>query len=974
MFVSKKLSQSKWKQRVVGLVGNTISSADQAVSGWFWNLINNLPRDYFAKTFDQVNYLDKRVWEGVFRLRIEELKEQLESGLLEGVFEADIIRLQGLVGKYSLSPIIYEDGLKGLEDFISNLDNPGNYLKILTEVRNEFREELKAQPSLLKGCIQGDANLGRREADYYNSLLNDKGNLRNTSSKKVPAQLPVLDKAVINRKENNSSKLRNISKLLFGSPAQAVTLFLAAQVTLTSAVNTQLRDCSTSITGNSTSLPIDQGIFSTLKEIKSNAVVFKDKFMHSSNPESEARIAFLWDKSRRLEDEATRLAGQIVHNSSHITSIREKVEALKSEFESLKIQLKDEQNKALQPIEQCGDSLPDLTSTCNALENQVEKLDRESKALAKLPDECIAAIKSNDFRTAETKLELMSDDNKVNSIVSQVYNNQADNFDLILRFGDSVRNIRKSFLVYKALDYEMGSNGHKDPFKMIKLAESLNREVISYTNTPFQTKREAESLISGLKGTIKAATKEKLKNGMLNDRYASVKEIADKVYNFDSTLFGNAIKEAVDDIYGRVDTEKILSLIRNHSGYIPQIIQGCAAVFDNMRRNSGLSLNDNTVGPILKLSSLVKEIMEMPNYRNINSQHKSELENLKRQLPDVKSLAKEKLKDGMLYDRYASVKEIADKVYNFDSTLFGNAIKEAVNDVYGRVDTEKILSLIRSHSYIEQSIPGYAAIFDKMQSRNDLNNSVLFKLAYYIKETMGMDNYPNVHSEKRSDLENVKSSLPKSIKNSVFSSKVCIKNVRYGEYLFADLDRKYDDGRRYAFTFIPGGKPGDGSWEIEPEREHFLIKNGQYSEYLYAANDDLKYDGERRSVFTWTPGGAVIQGRWQFEPNGDNVHIRNTEHSEYLFADLDRKYDDDRRYAFTFIPGEKTWNSLWLIEDCSNERRRRDVKAIEAQDSMSNATVYGKEIEEDVKPSSHVSDIALESIKTTERNSSLSNF
>ncbi len=49
MFVSKKLSQSKWKQRVVGLVGNTISSADQAVSGWFWNLINNLPRDYLPK-------------------------------------------------------------------------------------------------------------------------------------------------------------------------------------------------------------------------------------------------------------------------------------------------------------------------------------------------------------------------------------------------------------------------------------------------------------------------------------------------------------------------------------------------------------------------------------------------------------------------------------------------------------------------------------------------------------------------------------------------------------------------------------------------------------------------------------------------------------------------------------------------------------------------------------------------------------
>ncbi|WP_265017539.1 hypothetical protein [Wolbachia endosymbiont (group A) of Epistrophe grossularia] len=67
MFASKKLSLNEWKNWAIGLVGNTMSSIDQATSRWFLNLINGLPRDYFAKTFDQVNYLDKRVWEGMFR-------------------------------------------------------------------------------------------------------------------------------------------------------------------------------------------------------------------------------------------------------------------------------------------------------------------------------------------------------------------------------------------------------------------------------------------------------------------------------------------------------------------------------------------------------------------------------------------------------------------------------------------------------------------------------------------------------------------------------------------------------------------------------------------------------------------------------------------------------------------------------------------------------------------------------------------
>lgn len=212
MFVGRESNSSGWKQWGIDLVDNTLSSVDQAISGWFWNLISDLPRDYFAKTFDQVNYLDRRVWEGIFRASIEGIKEQLESGVSKKTFEADIIRLQGLIGKHSLSPLVYEDGLKELEDFVSDSNNSGKYLEMLANIRNEFREELRAQPLLLKECIKNDTNLGRREVAYYQSLLDS------TSSKETPVEPSALGESIVSsvvRKNRvTNSKLRNISKLL----------------------------------------------------------------------------------------------------------------------------------------------------------------------------------------------------------------------------------------------------------------------------------------------------------------------------------------------------------------------------------------------------------------------------------------------------------------------------------------------------------------------------------------------------------------------------------------------------------------------------------------------------------------------------------------------------------------------------------------------------------------------------------------
>ncbi|WP_265027614.1 ankyrin repeat domain-containing protein [Wolbachia endosymbiont (group B) of Chorthippus parallelus] len=297
----------------------------------------------------------------------------------------------------------------------------------------------------------------------------------------------------------------------------------------------------------------------------------------------------------------------------------------------------------------------------------------------------------------------------------------------------------------------------------------------------------------------------------------------------------------------------------------------------------------------------------------------------------IRSVTKEKLKDGMLRNRYSSVNELANEIYKSDGKLFDDIIKGVINEVYGRVDTKEILSYVRSHNNVDQRISGYVAVFDAMQRNGDLNNSAIFKLAYSIKEATSFDKYSSLDSEKRSDLKRLKSKLPESVKNIVFASKVCIKNIDHNEYLYAASNYlSYDDDRRRVFTWIPKDEKNDKfRWEIKLDGDDYSIMNVEFNEYLYGAVDYFNYDNERRKVFTWIPGGRVGRDTWKIEPIGSSCYIMNVELNEYLYAAVDHfNYDDERRRVFTWIPkNSKSDQFKWNIEDCGHAVKRRDISS-----------------------------------------------
>ncbi|WP_253302172.1 ankyrin repeat domain-containing protein [Wolbachia endosymbiont of Psylliodes chrysocephala] len=290
----------------------------------------------------------------------------------------------------------------------------------------------------------------------------------------------------------------------------------------------------------------------------------------------------------------------------------------------------------------------------------------------------------------------------------------------------------------------------------------------------------------------------------------------------------------------------------------------------------------------------------------------------------IKSVAKEKLKDGMLHNRYSSVNELANEIYKSDGKLFDDIIKGVINDVYGRVDTKETLSYVRSHNNAGQRISGYVAVFDAMQRNDDLNNSAIFKLAYSIKEAMSFDKYSSLDSGRKSELERLKNKLPESVRNAVFSSKVCIKNIYQNEYLYAaNSCFNYDSNRRRVFTWISKGALTDKfKWKIKLDGDNFNIVNAEFNENLYAASDYFNYDNDRRMVFTWVSGGGVARDVWMIKPDGNNCSIMNVKLKEHLYAADYAKYDNDRRRVFTWIPGGQVSQGMWMIEDCGSTLRK----------------------------------------------------
>ena len=199
-------------------VGNLMSSLDQSVynefSIWYFDVTNSIYGTYSREDLthvkgiweikfnDRISVLEKRLTSELSKQRsfgsecfqyikniafslVDKLREDMSSVILQEKLPLgkELIQLQGIVGRYKLSPSCYERGLDRLQEI--SFDND-HYSMLIEVVRTSFRSKLINDPELLSECFQGDilflineSNIGsfpeeyiKEICDYYKSLMN----------------------------------------------------------------------------------------------------------------------------------------------------------------------------------------------------------------------------------------------------------------------------------------------------------------------------------------------------------------------------------------------------------------------------------------------------------------------------------------------------------------------------------------------------------------------------------------------------------------------------------------------------------------------------------------------------------------------------------------------------------------------------------------------------------------------------------
>lgn len=325
--------------------------------------------------------------------------------------------------------------------------------------------------------------------------------------------------------------------------------------------------------------------------------------------------------------------------------------------------------------------------------------------------------------------------------------------------------------------------------------------------------------------------------------------------------------------------------------------------------------NDHYVSSLIKLAISVKRLTTKTALVNANDLLKSIRLSIER-------VSKAKMISEISIDKFTEgTLTLLTKLEKYDTNFATRIVDGVVEEVHERVSPVNILNCFERHSHLTIKSWGILSIYRIMYKSHNVDSKFVFGLGLAIKNLRTDQNYTkDLPLKVRNDLDTLRQTLPDCVKRVVFSKRVCIKSVKFNEYLYAvDNPLKYDKDRRNVFTWKPGTKGDNGQeyWTFEEQDGVFNIKNVAYKEYLYAAMG-FDFDKDRRRVFTWVPGSKDDQGQedWEFEVKEDYCFIKNVKFDEYLYPIIGFDYDKDRRQVATWIPKSCDDQCLWKIENC----------------------------------------------------------
>lgn len=946
-------------------IDNLIHSVENKVSQWFWRGISALPKEYFNEDFTKTNFLNKNIWEGIFYDRLNllqeqliaesaennlqphaqlqtttdvkfvtvgNLKEQMAAGLPQSglSLSEQLIGLQGLVGKYTLSPQCYE---QGLDSFKSTLSSNLHYLEVVEKIKEEFRESLKNQPEFLIECFQGDVFSALKEQsqkatsfkkiiDYYKPLMK-----RKVFSKKhswlmkcydTQTLLPIpeigkhrcdpsLSKNSLNIEYQQNSltwqySIKRFGESIWKNAGKLVTLGLTAKVVTAQALGTNgtgyesFSEAALAPKSQSLFLP-DLGFNQTASDFKLLPTPLLNSLLSPMGEASEMRstTSIVPTLSQSDINEILLQFDKINTDLQEISEIFVTDETLEGQQHNHTIRSRVARSPFTQRT-QCNISIDKLNGLKSTIDNQLSG--------SSIP------------QTGNSRCEYSSDSNNCNELVKLIQcgiNQLKDKF---------VEVSSKSIPYHEFVKLKNAYNDLNKIYNNVKddLTRSVSQE---YQEKIDQLENSNQSLSNALNKAVKEL-KEKTIIFCISEIHSGRIDSSVSTFNDlkENTLLSSIVEKSYNYLSDteRSDRDKKLDNFDNIVEFIrklPLISHGAVGYTELYKL---MESNNHLNSPkMLILSELIKEYISMSNYINISQEDKNKFSSLKSSL---KTDVDEIILGWSNKVRSVNYEQIVlfpkGKSYRYNNVFhiyLPDIIKVSYSNSLSNV--ENILTFVRDMPYIEHYSIALSCLFDGMKNNNHLDSYQLLMLAFRVKESQEMPNYPNIQQRYKDNFESIKGNLTQSVIYLTWHNHQCtIKNYHFGSNLCASKI-SYDEDRRRVFSCI--NSEDYPRWVFEPinNAKYFRIKNYDLGEYLYAAGDYFNYDKDRRRVFTWKKKNSISNGEWRITPSNGELLIFNTHYKDYLYA-ADMKYDNNHREIFTWIPGNNIYQKgKWKAECCT---------------------------------------------------------
>lgn len=268
--------------------------------------------------------------------------------------------------------------------------------------------------------------------------------------------------------------------------------------------------------------------------------------------------------------------------------------------------------------------------------------------------------------------------------------------------------------------------------------------------------------------------------------------------------------------------------------------------------------------------------------------------------------------------------------------------KKTVDAVYPIVNISTILDYVKHHRQILQRLLGYSVVCDKMKHHDHIEKPIVFELAQSMKNILDSPSYNKFNLQARLRFEKSIEYLPKSIKNLVFASQVCIKSLKENKYLHLNIKNM----EIVHANLLADLSAGEGKWSVKLSSANEAIfqdkrtlnsgkgclsmnttENGNQYVYIQqkiekkepkVKQNQSSFLKELVDVFSGLAKGLEqvffqLACTWIIEPKGELVSVYN------VFYRLPSD-NEDSSVNMVFCDDNDPLCDLWDIQDCGNSR------------------------------------------------------